>query len=183
MMIKEPISAETEPLPTFEPTLVVAFPDVLMAGPKILLSAAPHADSIPGWSHFCTTPAPTLKKGTTSTGATSLASQMKKKTLQANAIRYSTVSTGGQGGIGLLTITVTPPTNEQSSYLCEAIVNQAKVSEEQLGLATVPKDVSLGDHILNTLLTLLTYIDIPTTALVHPAKKGTNLRDTKDSIF
>ncbi|KAF8946128.1 hypothetical protein BGZ47_001266 [Haplosporangium gracile] len=209
MMIKEPISAEKEPLPTFESTLVVAFPDVLMAGPKILLSAAPHADSIPAWSHFCTTPAPTLKKSTTATGAASLASQKTKKMLEANAIRYSTVSTGGQGGIGLLTIAVAPPTNEQSSYLCEAIVSQAKVSgtqrivlvaasnfttkiqdthivqlhqEGQLGLATVPKDVSLGDHILNTFLTLLTYIDIPTTALVHPAKKGTNLRETRAII-
>lgn len=51
--------------------------------------------------------------------------------------------------------------------------------EGHLGLTAVPKDVSIGDHILSTFLTLLTYIDIPTTALVHPAKKGTNLRETK----
>ncbi|KAF9121893.1 hypothetical protein BGX30_002316 [Mortierella sp. GBA39] len=204
MMIKEPIGAESEPLPSFESTLVVAFPDVLMAGPKILLSAAPHADSIPAWSHFCTPPEPAHKRS--STTSTSLASQKKKKALEANAIRYSMVP---GGGIGLLTIAVAPPTNEQSSYLCEAIVKQARASgtgrivlvaasnfaskvqdthivqlhqEGQLGLAAVSKDVSLGDHILSTFLTLLTYIDIPTTALVHPAKKGTNLRETRAII-
>lgn len=123
MMIKEPIGAESEPLPTLESTLVVAFPDVLMAGPKILLSAAPHADSIPAWSHFCTTHEPTHKRNTAT--STSLASQKKKKALEANAIRYSTVP---EGGIGLLTIAVAPPTNEQSSYLCEAIVKQARAS-------------------------------------------------------
>lgn len=52
-----------------------------------------------------------------------------------------------------------------------------------MGLAAVPKDVSLGDHILSTFLTLLTYIDIPTIALVHPAKKGTNLRETRVRVF
>lgn len=122
MMIKEPIGVESELLPTFESTLVVAFPDVLMAGPKILLSspAAPHADSIPAWSHFCTTPAPTHKKSIT-------IGTKKKRAVEGNAIRYSTVS----GGIGLLTIAVAPPTNEQSTYLSEAIVNQARVSGTQ----------------------------------------------------
>ncbi|KAF9301092.1 hypothetical protein BGZ91_009652, partial [Linnemannia elongata] len=146
----------------FESTLVVAFPDVLMAGPKILLSAAPHADSIPAWSHFCTTPEPTHKRSTAT--STSLASQKKKRALEANAIRYSTVP-GGR--IGLLTIAVAPPTNEQSSYLCEAIVKQARASgterivlvaasnfaskvqdthivqlhqEGQLGFTAIPKD-------------------------------------------
>ncbi|KAF9121400.1 hypothetical protein BGW39_010566 [Mortierella sp. 14UC] len=204
-MIKEPIA-----LPTFESTLVVAFPDVLMAGPKILLSSA-HATSqgasIPAWSHFCTTPVPTNKKNTsaTATAAQSLSSN-KKKRVEENAIRYSTLP---EAGVGLLTITIAPPTNEQSSYLCEAIVNQARVSgtkrivlvaasnfaskvqdthivqlhqEGLLGLAALPKDASVGDHILSTFLTLLAYIDIPTTALVHPAKKGTNLRETRTII-
>ena len=54
--------------------------------------------------------------------------------------------------------------------------------EGSLGLPALPKDVSLGDHILNTLLALLTFIEIPTTALVHPAKKGTGLRETRVRI-
>ncbi|KAK3846024.1 MAG: hypothetical protein J3R72DRAFT_435120 [Linnemannia gamsii] len=210
MMIKEPIDAESGTLPAFESTLVVAFPDVLMAGPKILLSSA-HATSqgtsIPAWSHFCTTPVPTNKRSTASATTTApSASSNRKKRAEENAIRYSAVPAGG---IGLLTITIAPPTNEQSSYLCEAIVHQARVSgtkrivlvaasnfsskvqdthivqlhqEGLLGLAALPKNVSLGDHILSTFLTLLTYIDIPTTALVHPAKKGTNLRETRTII-
>ncbi|KAF9902957.1 hypothetical protein EC991_004333 [Linnemannia zychae] len=210
MMIKEPIDAESGILPTFESTLVVAFPDVLMAGPKILLSSA-HATSqgtsIPAWSHYCATPVPTNKKtsSTTATSAPSL-SLNKKKKAEENAIRYSILPTAR---VGLLTITIAPPTNEQSSYLCEAIVNQARVSGTKrivlvaasnfasktqdthivqlyqdglLGLTALPKDVPLGDHILNTFLTLLTYMDIPTTALVHPAKKGTNLRETRTII-
>ncbi|KAF9100516.1 hypothetical protein BGX29_006515 [Mortierella sp. GBA35] len=196
MMIKEPIDAASGSIPKFESTLVVAFPDVLMAGPKILLSST-HATTIPAWAHYCSTSTPTDKRNTSQ--------QKKKKSVDKNAVRYSTTA----GGLGLLTIAVAPTTNEQSSYLCEAIVNQAKASGTQriilvaasnfatkiqdthvvqlhqeglLGLAPVPKDVSLGDHILNTFLTLLTYIDIPTTALVHPAKKGTNLRESRTII-
>ena len=51
-----------------------------------------------------------------------------------------------------------------------------------VSLKPVQSNVSLGDHILNTLLTLLTFSDIPTTILVQPAKKGSSIRETKSLI-
>ncbi|KAF9933548.1 hypothetical protein FBU30_005190 [Linnemannia zychae] len=210
MMITEPIDAESGTLPSFESTLIVAFPDVLMAGPKILLSSTTaYANSIHAWSHYCATPASNSKSGANVVGSASSTSQRKRKAAEENAVRYATVPGVGAGGIGLLTIAVAPPNNEQSTYLCEAIVRQAQASgtqhiilvaasnfaskaqtthvvqlhrEEKLGLEAVPKDVSMGDHILNTFLTLLTFFDIPTTALVHPAKKGTSLREARSII-
>lgn len=51
-----------------------------------------------------------------------------------------------------------------------------------LPLKPVQNNVPLGDHVLNTFLTLLTFSDIPTTILVQPAKKGSSIRDTKSVI-
>lgn len=51
-----------------------------------------------------------------------------------------------------------------------------------MSLKPVQSNVPLGDHILNTLLTLLTFSDIPTTILVQPAKRGSSIKDTKNVI-
>ncbi|KAF9964126.1 hypothetical protein BGZ70_006924, partial [Mortierella alpina] len=194
-------------IPTFESTLVIAFPDVLLAGPKILLSSRSAstggASSIAAWSHYCSAP-PSTKKKTASTGHGHEDTIAAAKGASSDKVQYFT-STAGSGDrpekIGLLTIAVAPPTAEQATHLCETIVKQAQASgtrrivivaatnfaaKEQrthlvtihhddagFGLATVPKDVPVGDHILNTFLNLLAFTDIPTTAVVHPAKKGT----------
>ncbi|KAG0262322.1 hypothetical protein BG011_000075 [Mortierella polycephala] len=199
MMIKESMDTGAGVIPKFESTLVIAFPDVLLAGPKILLSSASatsHGSSINAWSHYyCAQP----PKGKTTVSK-------RSKSTNENSIYYSTAVVDDQHNLGLLSIAVAPPTTEQATYLCEAIVNQVHASGTQrvilvaasnfavkeqatyvaqihhdttLDIPTIPKDVALGDHILNTFLALLTYTDIPTTALVHPAKKGTGLRETQ----
>lgn len=128
-MIKEPMDTTTTAeagLPIFESTLVIAFPDVLQAGPKILLSSA-HAVSqgqtIAAWSHYNSPPASTTKSSTAS-GATKPAKKQRQ-----DAIHYST-AIGGKDSqkIGLLTVSAAPATTEQASFLCEAIVSQAKSS-------------------------------------------------------
>ncbi|KAF9956528.1 hypothetical protein BGZ72_002699 [Mortierella alpina] len=194
-------------IPTFDSTLVIAFPDVLLAGPKILLSSrsasTQDASSIAAWSHYCSAP-PSTKKKTASTGHDSKDKITAAKGASLDKVHYSTstATTGDHQKLGLLTIAVAPPTTEQATQLCEAIVKQAQASgtrrivlvaasnfaakeqrthlvtinqdDSALGLAAaVPKDVPLGDHILNTCLTLLAFTEIPTTAVVHPAKKGT----------
>ncbi|KAF9989060.1 hypothetical protein BGZ75_007742 [Mortierella antarctica] len=207
-------SSEDTAIPTFESTLVIAFPDVLLAGPKILLSsrsaraegASSSSSSIAAWSHYCSAPPSTKKKS----ASTEYGHQ--DKTVSLDEVRYSTASTAAATGgdhqkIGLLTITLAPPTAEQATHLCEAIVKQAQVSgtrrivmvaasnfaakeqgthlvtihhdDASLGLPTIPKDVPLGDHILNTCLTLLAFTDIPTTAVVYPAKKGTGRNESR----
>ncbi|GJJ75785.1 hypothetical protein EMPS_08143 [Entomortierella parvispora] len=208
MMIKEPTDATTPEagLPTFESTLVIAFPDVLQAGPKILLSsahAASQGQTVTAWSHYSTAPISAAKISRAASGSAKPAKKQPK-----DFVHYSTAALGGQT-IGQLTVSTAPATTEQASFLCQAIVHQAKASgtqkiiivaasnvatkqsrthvvqlhqEGSLGLPALPKDVSLGDHILNTLLALLTFIEIPTTALVHPAKKGTSLRETRSII-
>ncbi|KAF9195702.1 hypothetical protein BGZ50_003872 [Haplosporangium sp. Z 11] len=198
MMIKEPMDTDAGVIPKFESTLVIAFPDVLLAGPKILLSSASatsHGSFISAWSRYCSQPS--KGKATVS---------KRSKSASENSIYYSTAVLDDQQNLGLLSIVVAPPTTEQATYLCEAIVNQIHASSTQrvilvaasnfavkeqathvvqinhdtkLDLPIMPKGVALGDHILNTFLALLTYTDIPTVALVHPAKKGTGLRETQ----
>ncbi|KAG0338486.1 hypothetical protein BG000_003905 [Podila horticola] len=199
MMIKEPISTEDGSAPKFESTLVVAFPDISMAGPRILLSSASQSTesnrhAITAWSQYCSPP-PSRKKKTTSTST------------HKDKIVYS--ASAASTNLGLLTVTVAPPTTEQASHLCEAIVNHARESDTRhiiivaasnfasqtsethiiqlnsaasLPLKPVQNNVPLGDHVLNTFLTLLTFSDIPTTILVQPAKKGSSIRDTKSVI-
>ncbi|KAG0367752.1 hypothetical protein BC939DRAFT_29581 [Gamsiella multidivaricata] len=187
-------------IPKFESTLVIAFPDVLLAGPKILLSAADahtNGTSIPTWSHYCSRSSKNSNAGSNS----------RSNFAATNKIQHSTAAVdANQQRMSLLTIVVAPPTMEQASYLCEAIVNQAQTSgtekiilvaasnfatKEQrthvvqihhdgaVEFPAVPRDVALGDHILNTFLTLLTFAGVPTTALVHPAKKGTGLKESQ----
>ncbi|KAF9303697.1 hypothetical protein BGZ74_003218 [Mortierella antarctica] len=202
MMIKEPISTEDGSAPKFESTLVIAFPDVSMAGARVLLSSSSQSTesnrhSITAWSQYCTPP-PSRKKKTTTTST-------HKDNIPKIVYSASAASTN----LGLLTVTFAPPTTEQASHLCEAIVSHAResgtrhiiivaasnfasqTSETQiiqlhnaasLPLKPVQNNVSLGDHILNTFLTLLTFSDIPTTILVQPAKKGSSIRDTKAVI-
>ncbi|KAG0214934.1 hypothetical protein BGX28_001140 [Mortierella sp. GBA30] len=193
-------------IPKFESTLVIAIPDVLMAGPKILLSSinSGEASSIPAWVHYCSTPSLDKKKSVSSYDINS-----SKPTKDMNAdktIKYFTATTATGQRLGLLTIATAPPTTEQASYLSEAIVKQAQISGTQrivlvaasnflakergthliqinhdslLNLPAAPKDVALGDHILNTFLAMLRFTNVPTTALVHPAKKGTSLTETR----
>lgn len=130
-MIKEPtdITSPTTAeagLPTFESTLVIAFPDVLQAGPKILLSSAhtvSQGQTIAAWSHYSSPPI----KASKASGASRAAKKQPK-----DSVHYST-ATGGKDPqqIGLLTISTAPATTEQASFLCEAIVNQAKASGTQ----------------------------------------------------
>ncbi|KAG0028472.1 hypothetical protein BGZ81_004719 [Podila clonocystis] len=201
-MIKEPISTEDGSAPKFESTLVIAFPDVSMAGPRILLSSSSQSTesnrhAITAWSQYCSPPPSRKKKAS----ATSTHKDSIPK------IVYS--ASAASSNLGLLTVTVAPPTTEQASNLCEAIVNHARESDTRhiiivaasnfasqtsetqviqlhtatpLPLKSVQSNVPLGDHILNTFLTLLTFSDIPTTVLVHPAKKGSSIRDTKAVI-
>lgn len=113
-----PTTGREEPIPEFKPTLVIAFPDVLGAGPKILLSAASastNGSSIPAWSHYFRKPSSRKAKSS-------------KKTQDDKNLGYSTAVLSGQQGVSLLTIAVAPPTTEQASYLCEAIVNHARAS-------------------------------------------------------
>ncbi|KAF9427139.1 hypothetical protein BGZ94_005411, partial [Podila epigama] len=200
MMIKEPHLNEDGKPPTFESTVVITFPDVLMAGPRITLSstpqlAEPNRQSIEQWSQYCSVPSSKKKK--TSAG----------KVKNTPKIVYSALPASAD--IGLLTVAVAPPTTEQATNLCEAIVNHAQASgtrhiiivaasnfagqsAETHGIQLhkvgthswkpVQDNISLGDHVLNTFLTLLTFSDIPTTILVHPAKKGSSLRKTKTVI-
>ncbi|KAF9216557.1 hypothetical protein BGZ59_009155 [Podila verticillata] len=201
MMIKEPISTEDGSAPKFESTLVVAFPDVSMAGPRILLSSSSQSTqsnrhAIAAWSQYCSPPPSRKKKSATST---------RKDNIPHIVYSASAASTN----LGLLTVTVAPPTTEQASHLCEAIVNHARESGTRhiiivaasnfasqtsethviqlhnatpVSLKPVQSNVPLGDHILNTFLTLLTFSDIPTTILVQPAKRGNSIRDTKNVI-
>ncbi|KAI8345215.1 hypothetical protein B0O80DRAFT_491871 [Mortierella sp. GBAus27b] len=108
-----------EPIPKFESTLVIAFPDVLQAGPKILLSAASagtNGASVASWIHY-------FKKQ-----STSRKDKSSKATSDDQKIRHSTTTLSDQKGVSLLTIVVAPPTTEQVSHLCEAIVNRARAS-------------------------------------------------------
>ncbi|KAF9571219.1 hypothetical protein EC968_000815 [Mortierella alpina] len=199
-------------IPTLESTLVIAFPDVLLAGPKILLSS--HAasvkegssSSVAAWSHYCSALSSSKKK-TASAGYDHQDRTAKGASLDKVHYFACTAAIGDHQKIGLLTIAVAPPTAEQATHLCEAIVKQAQASgtrrivivaasnfaareqrthlvsinhdDTALGLEAVPRDVPLGDHILNTCLTLLAFTDIPTTALVHPAKKGTGRKESR----
>ncbi|KAF9583135.1 hypothetical protein BGW38_010182 [Lunasporangiospora selenospora] len=186
----------TSTIPRFASTLLIAFPDVLMAGPRILLSADTQGTpsntetSIAAWSHYCT---PVSKKKSASPPTTDTTGK----------ILYSAGHLGASDvSIGLLTVLVAPPTTEQASNLCEAIVSQAKASgtsqiilvassnvtpttatglnltslsqtthqlqiseSQQLSLPVLPMNASLGDHILSTLVALLTFSRISTTAL------------------
>ncbi|KAK3828990.1 MAG: hypothetical protein J3Q66DRAFT_324083 [Benniella sp.] len=199
-MSAEPTTKNQEPIPKFASTLVIAFPDVQKAGPKILLSAtsaSTNGTSIPAWSHYC------------SKLSSSRKGKSAGKTSDGLKIGYSTTTLSDQPGASLLTIAAAPPTTEQATYLCEAIVNHARASgtgkiilvaasnfttkdakthalklhyDGVVGFPDVPKDVPLGDHILNTFLTLLTFADIPTIALVHPAQKGMNIRESQAVI-
>ncbi|KAG0347970.1 hypothetical protein BG004_006448 [Podila humilis] len=203
MMIKEPISTEDGSAPQFEQTLVVAFPDVAMAGPRILLSSLAQSTkanqhSIAAWSQYCSPPASRKNKH-----KHKISSRTDSKIPQ---IVYST--SGASTNLGLLTVTVAPPTTEQATNLCAAIVNHAQKSgtrhiiilaasrfaadpethavllndAPQVAFKAVKDNVSFGDHILNTLMTMLTFSNVPTTILMHPAKKGVSLRDTKAVI-
>jgi len=120
MMIKEPISTEDGSAPKFESTLIVAFPDVSMAGPRILLSSSSQSTQsnrhdIATWSQYCSPP-PSRKKKTTPSA--------HKDNIPKIVYSASAASTN----LGLLTVTVAPPTTEQASHLCEAIVNHARES-------------------------------------------------------
>ncbi|KAF9969110.1 hypothetical protein BGZ65_012262, partial [Modicella reniformis] len=200
-MSTQTTTAQEGSIPRFESTLVIAFPDVLGAGPKILLSAAnagTSGSSIPAWSHYFKKLS-TTRKSKTST----------KTTDNDTKLGYSTTTLADQQKVSLLTIAAAPPTTEQASYLCEAIVSQARDSgtsrivlvassnfptkdlrthvlklhhDSGPGFPEAPKNVSLGDHILNTFLTLLTFVNIPTTVLVHPAQKGVSLRELQAVI-
>ncbi|KAI1315914.1 hypothetical protein EDD11_000228 [Mortierella claussenii] len=197
-------------VPSFESTLVIAVPDVLLAGPKILLSATgsslSQSATIPAWSQYFSRPASNKRSAgyTHSSGHNASASQ-NSPSLTKEKIHYSFANEAT-----LLSITAAPPTTEQASHLCETIVRHAQasgtsriilvaasnfVAQEQRTHAVhlhrdgevaqfpaVPKGVPLGDHILSTFLTLLTFVDIPTTALVHPAKKGSSLRESQAVI-
>ncbi|KAI8345856.1 hypothetical protein B0O80DRAFT_431351 [Mortierella sp. GBAus27b] len=102
-----------------ESTLVIAFPDVLQAGPKILLSpasASTNGTSVASWIHY-------FKKQSTSRKAKS-----SKATSDDQKIRHSTTTLSDQKGVSLLTIVAAPPTTEQASHLCEAIANRARTS-------------------------------------------------------
>ncbi|KAG0245872.1 hypothetical protein BGX31_005583, partial [Mortierella sp. GBA43] len=168
--------------------------------PKILLSAASastNGASVASWIHY-------FKKQSTSRKAKS-----SKATSDDQKIRHSTTTLSDQKGVSLLTIVAAPPTTEQASHLCEAIVNHARASgtskiilvaasnfatkdsrthvlklhhDESVAFPLVPKDVPLGDHILNTFLTLLSFGIIPTTVLLHPAQKGISLRESQAVI-
>ncbi|KAG0052496.1 hypothetical protein BGZ83_002526, partial [Gryganskiella cystojenkinii] len=148
MMIKEPITpSETGSIPAFESTLVIAFPDVLMAGPKILLSSA-HAQTqtqtIPAWFHFSSPPTSSSKKGKATSATT-------RKPPQTDSVLYSTTTVGtSQHKVGLLTKSTAPATTEQASYLCEAIVNQARTSETQKIIILAASNVDtkhFGTHV------------------------------------
>ncbi|KAF9432021.1 hypothetical protein BGZ76_011401 [Entomortierella beljakovae] len=182
-------------IPKFESTLVIAFPDVILAGPKILLSsrsASSLGKAIPEWSNYLTR----QSLADTST---------KKSTTKPSEIIYTATKVNNQD-LGLLAIPATPPTTEQASNLCHAIVSHAQASntkkiillaasniaikdqkvhavylhgDRALDFPALPKDVPLGDHILSTFMALLEFIDIPTIVLIHPAKKGINLRETQ----
>ncbi|KAF9993871.1 hypothetical protein BGZ80_002356 [Entomortierella chlamydospora] len=199
-------STDANIIPKFEPTLVIAFPDVLLAGPKILLSAnatSTHGQPIAEWSHYFKRQS--AKKPSTSSKVASA----DVKAIIYSATTFTDPQQQQQQNLSLLTIAAAPPTTEQAYNLCKAIVDHARtsnthkiillgasnfVSKEQKthvaqihhdslkGFPVLPKDVPLGDHILNTFLTLLTFIDIPTVALIHPAKKGMSLRESQAII-
>ncbi|KAF9188534.1 hypothetical protein BGZ49_003930, partial [Haplosporangium sp. Z 27] len=135
-------------IPKFGSTLVIAIPDVLEAGPKILLSsnsASANGQPIPEWSHFFKRPSASTKKSFNSNNNNSSSSNSKSDSSQT-------------------------------------IIYSGTTTDDAKGLPALPKDVPLGDHILNSFLTHLAFIDIPTVALVHPAKKGISLREAQ-AIF
>ncbi|ORZ20817.1 hypothetical protein BCR41DRAFT_394729 [Lobosporangium transversale] len=181
-------------IPMFEATLVIGLPDVLLAGPRILLSASQAGTSvtpIQAWSHFYSSSATTKKLST------------------VNKNIYHTTFASVDERVSMLSITVSPPTIEQCSYLCEAIVSQALASKtsriilvaatnfvpkenhtylveiHDRGTSSIPqvsKELALGDHILNTFLTLFNFINIPSTTLLHPARKGVSLKELEAII-
>ncbi|KAF9346470.1 hypothetical protein BGX26_002016, partial [Mortierella sp. AD094] len=119
-------------IPKFESTLVIAFPDVFLAGPKILLSAnatSTHGQPITEWSHYFTRQS--AKKPSASYDSQN--NKSKIAVADAETIIYSATTLADpqqqqQQKLSLLTIAAAPPTTEQASNLCKAIVDHAQAS-------------------------------------------------------